>query len=96
MKYLVSYDLNQASGRRRRDLESELESDDLAGEWVLNTQWVAESSKSAKGILSRLKEHLRAGDRVLIVRLPSLAGAIATRQIVGFGLPADLDIPNGP
>lgn len=87
--YMIGYDLNPSEKRKvwRPDLYTALEAIGSSGYWdCLDSTWLIITEKTATQIKDVLKQYLKDGDRLLVMRCGEGAACMGSRTIVRPGL----------
>jgi hypothetical protein len=67
--YMIGYDLHPSEGERYGQLYAALEAMGTAGYWdCLDSTWLLITEKTATQIKDELKQYLKDGDRLLVMR----------------------------
>jgi len=67
--YMIGYDLHPSEGEKYGELYTALEAIGSSGYWdCLDSTWLVITEKTAAQIRDTLKQYLKEGDRLLVVR----------------------------
>ena len=86
--YMIGYDLHPSEGEKYSELYTALETIGSSGYWdCLDSTWLVITEKTAAQIKDVLKQYLKEGDRLLVMRCgEGVALGMGSKTIVRPGL----------